>query len=640
MTEPPRPPNATPIRVMVVDTDPIYRLGLVTALEQAGDFQVRADFGRTREVVQRLEELSNQDQAQVRRGQRVMLTLPIDLVIWAVDARQPTLTVGVGLPQLLRGQYPGLPILVLLGQLDSVLVEDLRQLAVEGCWLKDANLASLLAAMRQVAAGQPVWDVRVLEGSADVDWPVPARAARRLSLPHRVRQTLGDRSCQELAIAFAQLDQQLQNPRLGGWERLVLQGRHREMRAAQWFMTYVFMPNPTQSGLVSGPSTRSTPEFTTRSPGTGSQSIAVWQGDRPVDSAALGPSSSMAGELVLASEQNFQALKGALVEAVLAKLPTSLINATGTPLEIDILSPAKRQELLCIVLRGIEGVLDDLRFSQVGFAQLPKMRSRLLIDLWRQATADFFGKYATLPWPEGDPRAQSSSGVELVSVILADEAIVYDAILEPIALVVPWLTHVLFAQPLMVNNTAEGVGSPAAMRDAEALLANWVVQVANGVISPLLNHFATDSRIKQTFYDYRWLSTREIERFRNALSWHYRMQRLFTEPRDIFESQVKVLVFTDQGLRSQTLYSPRDQELKTLSGIPFVVTLALEARDAIAPPLRATVTWVGRGVVFVLTQVVGRGIGLVGRGIIQGVGAAWQDVRNEGRSSQGRSEIK
>jgi DNA-binding NarL/FixJ family response regulator len=621
---------------MVVDTDPIYRLGLVTALEQAGDFQVRADFGRTREVVQRLEELSNQDQAQVRRGQRVMLTLPIDLVIWAVDARQPTLTVGVGLPQLLRGQYPGLPILVLLGQLDSVLVEDLRQLAVEGCWLKDANLASLLAAMRQVAAGQSVWDIRVLNGTADANWPVPVRAVRRLSLTQRVRQTLGDRSCQELAIAFAQLDQQLQNPRLGGWERLVLQGRYREMRAAQWFLANMFMPNPTQSG----PSTRPAPEFIRRAPGPISQPMAVWDGDRPVDSEALGPSSSMAGELVLASEQNFQALKGALVEAVLAKLPTSLINATGTPLEIDILSPAKRQELLCIVLRGIEGVLDDLRFSQVGFAQLPKMRSRLLIDLWRQATADFFGKYATLPWPEGDPRAKSSSGVELVSVILADEAIVYDAILEPIALVVPWLTHVLFAQPLMVNNTAEGVGSPAAMRDAEALLANWVVQVANGVISPLLNHFATDSWIKQTFYDYRWLSTREIERFRNALSWHYRIQRLFTEPRDIFESQVTVLVFTDQGLRSQALYSPRDQELKTLSGIPFVVTLALEARDAIAPPLRATVTWVGRGVVFVLTQVVGRGIGLVGRGIIQGVGAAWQDARDGGRPSQGRSEIK
>ena len=57
----------------------------------------------------------------------------------------------------------------------------------------------------------------------------------------------------------------------------------------------------------------------------------------------------------------------------------------------------------------------------------------------------------------------------------------------------------------------------------------------------------------------------------------------------------------------------------------MAVTVALEARDAIAPRLRSAVSFVGSGLIYVLTEVIGRGIGLVGRGILKGVGTAWQD---------------
>lgn len=75
------------------------------------------------------------------------------------------------------------------------------------------------------------------------------------------------------------------------------------------------------------------------------------------------------------------------------------------------------------------------------------------------------------------------------------------------------------------------------------------------------------------------------------------------------------------------IYAPRNDELATLSGIPFLVTLVLEARDAIAPRVRAAVSFLGRGVVYVLTEVIGRGIGLVGRGIVKGIGNALQEPK-------------
>ena len=46
----------------------------------------------------------------------------------------------------------------------------------------------------------------------------------------------------------------------------------------------------------------------------------------------------------------------------------------------------------------------------------------------------------------------------------------------------------------------------------------------------------------------------------------------------------------------------------------------LEARDALAPQVQAVVRRIGDLAVLLLTQVLGRAIGLVGRGIAQGMG--------------------
>ena len=45
------------------------------------------------------------------------------------------------------------------------------------------------------------------------------------------------------------------------------------------------------------------------------------------------------------------------------------------------------------------------------------------------------------------------------------------------------------------------------------------------------------------------------------------------------------------------------------------------------PRVRATLSLAGSTVVFVLTEIIGRGIGLIGRGIVKGVGSTWQDIR-------------
>jgi hypothetical protein len=169
------------------------------------------------------------------------------------------------------------------------------------------------------------------------------------------------------------------------------------------------------------------------------------------------------------------------------------------------------------------------------------------------------------------------------------------------------------------------------------LLENVLVHVANAIVQPLLEQFGDIESIKRDFYDRRLLSTREIERFRNDLSWRYRWQTYVSDPTAIYESRHQIYVLGDLGIRYLSIYAPRRHELSELGSFQQAVTLVLEGRDALAPRVRQVVSIVGSGLVYVLTQVVGRGLGLIGRGILDGIGNAKLD--RPARHGNGRRDL-
>ncbi|PAX45924.1 DUF3685 domain-containing protein, partial [Brunnivagina elsteri] len=179
----------------------------------------------------------------------------------------------------------------------------------------------------------------------------------------------------------------------------------------------------------------------------------------------------------------------------------------------------------------------------------------------------------------------------------------------------------IFQTELYIDNAVYLAGSEEAKSHALLILENILIQVANSVIQPLLNKLADVETIKQNFYDREYISTREIERFRNNLSWKYRLRNYVKEPQAIFESRYELFVFAPRGIAKMSIYAPRRAELSQLKGIPLLVTLILEFRDAVTPRLQSVLSLLGSGVVFMLTKVVGRGLGLIGRGILQGIGS-------------------
>ena len=594
-------------RLLLVDDDPIFRLGLRTALESFPDLQV-------------VEEVDTGIAAPEILG-RLVSQNTVDLVVLELDSggSRPNSFSGLSLCQQLKAEYPDLPVLLLTAQSEPLLLLSLKESGIEGYCAKGSAIATLVQAIRQIRSGQPAWQTLSTES------PALTSSVRPPSWHHKMRSY----GLRQIEDALALVNHELQNPNLSNLDWLFWSGRRRELRAARWVVNQllptdvIVVERERRIGGQNSPSLRaadrlglpSVPATPTRSLSSSSQSSISRQ--------QIVPASRLAN-----SELSQIPQQSTLFELTLAKLQSGLSNLTGVVLEIDILSPEKRQDLLYIVLQKFEDIFQELRFSQVTLEQLPQKRSLILQDLWQVSITDFFGKYYTLQIEE--------NGFEVVNILLGDAALVQVAILDKIPFVLDLLTQQLFEAPLIIENVSYPAQTPEAIARAEVLLHNLIIQVANAVVQPLLNEFSDVETIKQSFYDQHLISSREIARFRNNLSWRYRSLQLLEEPQAIFESRYELFILSDTGIKKTSIYAPRRQELERLRGIPLAVTLAYETRDAIAPRLRGVVAWVGKGVVYVLTQVLGRGIGLVVRGVIQGVGSTLQDTRFGKNSERGK----
>ncbi|MGQ4646545.1 DUF3685 domain-containing protein [Lyngbya aestuarii] len=580
-------------RILFIDEDPIFKLGLRTALEAVPELRIVAEADTSTQALEFLNATAPEETVDL---------VILDLGIGRSDIRQLS---GLALCQQLKSDYSELPVLLLTAVSEPNLLATAKGLGVQGYCSKGCEIELVIQAIREIIAGGTSW--QTLSVSPLTTSAISLSSTVRPPSWHNKMRLSG---MGQIEDTLAQVTQQLENPNLSNWDWLFWCGRRRELLAARWVVNQIL---PTDVVVLSEESGVSSPSASAELP------PARNQPSRRKEPAAVVATSS---QLSATPRQTTP------FEVTVAKLQSGVQNLTGVLLEIDILQTEKRRDLLYIVLRKFEDILEELRFSQVTVEQLNQKRSLILNDLWQVSIVDFFGKYYTL--------TVDNNEIELVNILLKDIATVQNSILEKIPFVVELLSHSLFETPLIIDNVSYPAQTPEALARSEILLQNLVIQVANAVIQPLLNNFADLEIIKQNFYDRRLISSREIARFRNNLSGKYRLSRFIDEPRSIFESRYELLVLSGTGIKKTSVYAPRRRELEQLQGIRLAVTLAYEARDATSPVLRTTVAWAGRGVVYFLTQVIGRAIGLVVRGIIQGIGSSLQEVRFGKNSERGK----
>jgi DNA-binding NarL/FixJ family response regulator len=642
----------TNFQLLSIGNDPIFRLGLRIACQDYPDLQVFAEVSTVTEALEVLEVRSVSGEGK-----------PADLVVFDFDGhnvRSGEMS-GSAFCQQLKSLYPNLPVLLIGGSLTPEWRSTIQE--TKGYCPKGRDISLTMAAIRLVASGQTYWPENMaITSEIELDSGVvqsvensPVGVDNNADFPRfstPIHQKLLADIClsglwqidANLAVVKAELQETIATGKedfASILDGVLLSGHRRELLAARWIVSQLLPEEGRRKKeegrrkREEGPST----EFILSEV----EGLRVKKGKSRLINSKLVVKNT---EVLVESSAIASDWQGSLFDSVTAKLQFDLVNLTGVPLEIDILRSTKKLELISSILRKLEELLEELRLGQVQPTQLPEKMPAILRDLWEETIIDFFGRYYTLQVREtpvldriqtdltlSKSLGESSASVfprndrEVVPVLLEDADTVAAEILDKIPMSVNLFAHLLFETPLIVDNISCLAGSPQAMQRAESLLENLAIQVASGVVQPLLNNFADVEEIKQSFYDGKLISTREIERFRNNLSWKYRWESYFVEPKAIFESRFWLFVLRDSGIKRIFIYAPRNLELAELSGWKLALTLVLEARDAIAPRVRAVILLFGAGIVYVLTQVIGRGIGLVGRGIIQGIGNSLQDTK-------------
>lgn len=572
------------LKILLIDPDPIFRLGLRVALETNPYLQVVADVETDTAALQILVEIAQQDPNQV------------NLVILELGNNHLTNRQQLGWQfcRQLRALYPNLPILLLSSISQPGLLLAARASGVNGYCPKGIPVSELVDAIQEVADGGSYW-FGERDGQSMQRWGNFSALSsqnsqlRTLDLGlFRLRNNLRLSGISQIDAALAAVMAQLQMPGLPLLDRAVLAGQQRELLAARWLLTRLLAtPHPRQQEYQPSPAISS---FGSAIAKSDSQQIET-------SPPLLTP----------------RALQSALFASCITKLQFPLQNVTDIPLEIDILREDKKRELLYLILQKLAQQLDELRVSQIESEELFDLINKILSALWQAAITDFFGKFVRVK--------VGNQNIEIVNFLLQNTEPVQADILYKTPLVFDLFSYLLFQTDLQIDNTSYPAGSTEAKSQALIILENLLIQIGNGVVQPLLNSLADVETIKRNFYDRQLISTREVERFRNNLSWKYRWRNYVTEAQAIFESRYELFVFAPRGIAKISIYAPRNQELAQLSNIPLAVTLLLEFRDAIAPRLQSLLAFVGSGIVFVLTQVIGRGLGLIGRGILQGIGS-------------------
>jgi DNA-binding NarL/FixJ family response regulator len=569
--------SVPPITVAIVDRDRIFSLGLQAWTSEClgRDQAVTVElFDRVAPLLKRLEDV------------------PIALAIVG-DLPTPKRTYQSLCERNVR-------VLALVETLTPAVRDQLQAIGVRGACHKTTDADRMVMLMREVLADREAWkdlDAASLQGGLDLD------------------QLTG---LAYVNVTLARIERRLERSGLSQLERWFLEGQRREVLAARWIVRRVFASR-------SASTSNATPEPVTDRP----DSIA----SDPLRSATA--SSSIPSDRALDRLPSKQALtapaeiRALCIDRVLTRLQGETRNLSGRPLEIDILSPEKRRELLAIVLRRFDDALSEAVTETVTVDRLYTNRDRLLLDLWNEAAFSFFGYYRTV--------AINGQTVAVIDAVLEGRDTARKTILDRIPFFPELLASLVCGAPLVVDNTTYAAGSSEACIRAQMLLENVLVHVANAIVQPLLEQFGDIESIKRDFYDRRLLSTREIERFRNDLSWRYRWQTYVSDPTAIYESRHQIYVLGDLGIRYLSIYAPRRHELSELGSFQQAVTLVLEGRDALAPRVRQVVSIVGSGLVYVLTQVVGRGLGLIGRGILDGIGNAKLD--RPARNGNGRRDL-
>ena len=485
----------------------------------------------------------------------------VQLVIWSVAGNLPLATLQRELLQL-RERWQPAPLLLLVPGDGHYSSDQLLALPCEGL-LQQAEPSEIPEAVSTLLSGGRIVELRPLMAA------LPEPEAIGLG------QWLLRSGLAQIEAEQRRCHHWLQQG-CGAFTRLVLHGRLRELAAAKQLLRWLWGPI----------------------------SMAF-----PQPAPAAEPPTAMSTAITV-RQRTAEGVWQAIQQRLTAAIQSGVSNRSGQLLALDGLNPNHRRDLLLALISQLDLLITRLRHEQLRGDALEQRWLEHQSELRRLSLRSMAGEYVQLPQQGGLlPVAESLSSASDLSAVDPD---------LPLAL--PMLAALVQAQPLLVEGRLLAPDEPQALLHLELLIGNWLIRSAELISAEILSCCSSWPELRRYLLRPDLLATRNLERLRNQLNSQQRWGSLFERPVQLYESQRLLYGLENGAITPQLLTEPRDGELRQLSWSQQLITLTLEARDALAPQVQSMIRRLGNLLVVVLTQVIGRAIGLVGKGILQGMG--------------------
>lgn len=498
------------------------------------------------------------------------------LVLWSLSGHPEPSLLAAEL-RLLQERWQPASLLMLLPEGHGYPQPLLLSLPVQGL-LEDPDPQSLAEAIPLLLAGGRV--IRLAEPGAattGADGSEPVLGLGGWLLQSGLQQIDA-----ELRVVRRLLDRPPASPLIS----LVLLGRERELLCARRLLLWLWGP-----------------------------ALMAWGDSQAIDTTGLAPSEQeLAPALAITlRERSADGLWDSLLDRLQQGVGADVANRSGQLMALDGLLPERRNDLLLALLEQASQLRQLLQRDGLSGSALAERWQALQPGLRREALRRLAGTYVQLP-REGrlEPVAEQ--------LISRSEALPTTG--DPLDLPdpEPMLGTLVQARPMLVQGRLLAADEPQALLYLELLLSNWLIRNAEQISAEVLSACAEWPELRRYLLRPELLATRNLERLRNQLNAQQRWDSWVSRPIQIYESRRPLFQLQAGSIACIDLTEPRDGELRQLGWWPQLITLLLESRDALAPQLQALLNRLGQLLVLLLTQVIGRAIGLVGRGILQGLG--------------------
>ena len=292
------------------------------------------------------------------------------------------------------------------------------------------------------------------------------------------------------------------------------------------------------------------------------------------------------------------------------RIKKNLTNSTDELTALFSLQNIKRINLLKTLLHEFSIIINKLDSKDekvIGFEKdLPSVTPELRANTLR----NFIDSYDRLP----------KDGVEVsISEYLVDnsELGIIDDELPSIGLII---NPILKNKPILKDGQYISIEEPRAIIQLEMLILNWILRTAELVSEEIISSCSEWPELRKYFLNKELISTRELERKRNQINTKNQLQTIFKKPVRLYESKRLYYTIKNNTIEKIIILEPRDDELRKLDWVQRQIAFTIELRDALAPQVQAIIQYLGDLIVLILTKVVGRSIGLIGKGIAQGMG--------------------